>query len=214
MTSRRRLPILPTLIVGLAVALMIALGVWQLGRMEQKAAAIATFRANMALPETAFPLRDPADETYLFRTLSAHCLRVVDWQVIGGRTRDGQPGWRHIAHCATGAEGPGLLVDMGVSNRPDSKVAWTGGPVRGRATQEPDDHSFLTRLAGKAPPLRLMIVSDVAAPGLALSPLPDPSSVPNNHFSYAVQWFIFAGIALAIYALALRKRWREPPANA
>jgi len=207
----RRLPILATIIVGLAIALMIGLGVWQLGRMHQKEAAIAAFRANMTLPETAYPVRNPANERYLFRILSASCVPVVNWQVIGGRTRDGQSGWRHIAACATGAEGPGLLVDMGVSKLPDAKVAWTGGPVRGRATQEPDAHSFITRLAGNAPPLRLMIVSDTAAPGLSPSAAPDPSSVPNNHLSYAVQWFIFAGIALLIYALALRKRWRERP---
>jgi surfeit locus 1 family protein len=54
-----------------------------------------------------------------------------------------------------------------------------------------------------------MIVNESAAPGLKPSPLPDPSSVPNNHLSYAVQWFIFAAIALIIYGLALRKRWRE-----
>ena len=68
-------------------------------------------------------------------------------------------------------------------------------------------------MAGKAPPLRLMIVSDAPAPGLAVSPLPNPSSVPNNHFSYAVQWFLFAGIAVIIYVLALRRRWREGAAS-
>jgi cytochrome oxidase assembly protein ShyY1 len=206
----RRIPIIATLIVGLAVALMIALGVWQLGRMKQKEAAIASFNANMTLPATAYPARNPADETYLFRTLSATCLRVVDWKEIGGRSRAGAIGFRHIASCATGAEGPGLLVDLGVSATPNTKPAWTGGPVTGRATYEPDDHSFLVRMAGNAPPLRLMIISETPAPGLAVSPLPDPSSVPNNHFSYAVQWFLFAAIAVIIYALALRRRWKDP----
>jgi len=32
---------------------------------------------------------------------------------------------------------------------------------------------------------------------------------PNNHLSYAIQWFFFAATALVIYVLALRKRWRE-----
>ncbi|HNJ47416.1 MAG TPA: SURF1 family protein, partial [Novosphingobium sp.] len=30
--------------------------------------------------------------------------------------------------------------------------------------------------------------------------------IPNNHLSYAVQWFLFAATALVIYGLALRKR--------
>lgn len=190
---------------------MIGLGFWQLARLKQKEAALALYHANMTRPTTAYPASNSADERYLFRTVSAHCLRVVGWRVIGGHTRGGDPGWRHIATCATGAEGPGLLVDMGVSARPDASIGWTGGQVTGRATHEPDSYSFLVRLAGAAPPLRMMIVSETPASGLGPSPLPDPSSVPNNHLSYAVQWFGFAGTALIIYALALRKRWRERP---
>jgi surfeit locus 1 family protein len=37
---------------------------------------------------------------------------------------------------------------------------------------------------------------------------PDPRDVPNNHLSYAVQWFLFATTAIVIYGLALRKRLR------
>ena len=51
----------------------------------------------------------------------------------------------------------------------------------------------------------------VAAPpqaGLAQLALPDPRDLPNNHLSYAVQWFLFATTALVIYVLALRKKWR------
>lgn len=206
---KRRLPIVATLVVGLAVAAMIGLGVWQLARLKQKEVALAAYQANLTLPVTAYPAMNPADDRLLFRTLTANCLRVTSWQVIGGRSREGAPGWRHIATCATGAEGPGLLVDMGVGSDPHGKASWAGGPVKGRTTHEPDAHSFLVRMLGNAPPLRLMIVSDTAAPGLSPSPLPDPSSVPNNHFSYAMQWFFFAVVALVIYGLALRKRWRE-----
>ena len=37
---------------------------------------------------------------------------------------------------------------------------------------------------------------------------PDPRDIPNNHFAYAIQWFLFAGVAAAIYAIALWKRMR------
>jgi surfeit locus 1 family protein len=211
---KRRIPIVATTVVLLAVAVMIGLGFWQLGRLQQKEAAIALWRANLTLPQTAYPAMNPADDRFLFRKLSANCLRVTDWQVTGGRTPDDQPGWRHIASCATGATGPGMLVDMGVGRDPHAKAVWAGGPVSGHATYEPDRHSFITRLLGKAPPLRLMIISEQAAPGLAPSPPPDATSVPNNHLSYAVQWFFFACVALIIYALALRKRWRDQEAAA
>ena len=52
----------------------------------------------------------------------------------------------------------------------------------------------------------------VAAPaqaGLQQLAAPDPNDVPNNHLAYAFQWFFFAITALAIYWLALRRKWRE-----
>jgi surfeit locus 1 family protein len=51
-----------------------------------------------------------------------------------------------------------------------------------------------------------MLVSDRAAPGLVRSKTPSATDIPNNHRAYAVQWFLFAGVALLIYALALRRR--------
>jgi len=191
---------------------MIGLGVWQLGRAAEKDALIASYKANMALPATAYPASNPADHSYLYRTVSANCLRVVEWRELAGRTADDQPGWRHIATCATGAEGPGLLVDVGVSPDTQANVPWTGGPVRGRATLEPDEHSALARLFGRVAPLRLMIVAETPASGLKASAPPDPSSVPSNHRSYAVQWFLFAAIASIIFLIAVRQRRAKAPA--
>jgi surfeit locus 1 family protein len=201
-----RLPLVPTLVVGLAILLMLALGVWQLERKGEKEAALAQWRTNLALPAAAYPGRNPADETYLFRTLSANCLRVVSWTTVGGKLPDGRPGWRQIAHCATGAEGPGLVVDAGMSADPALKPAWRGGPVRGTATQEPQSSTLVDRLLRRSVPPRLMIVASPPVAGLAPSPRPDPSTVPNNHLAYAVQWFIFAALAAIIYVLALRRR--------
>jgi cytochrome oxidase assembly protein ShyY1 len=50
------------------------------------------------------------------------------------------------------------------------------------------------------------LVADPPLAGLAANARPDPSDIPNNHLSYAVQWFLFAVTALVIYLLALRKR--------
>ena len=57
---------------------------------------------------------------------------------------------------------------------------------------------------GIAPPL--MLVADTPPPGLAANAGPDLSSIPNNHFAYAIQWFCFAATALIIYVLAVRRR--------
>ncbi|MCE7798790.1 SURF1 family protein [Sphingobium sufflavum] len=202
-----RIPLIPTLVVALAVAIMIALGVWQLDRRHEKAAALAQYRANLSLPETAYPA-NPTDQSYLFRTVRAHCLRVTGWQTKGGAMPGGRPGWRRIATCATGAEGPGLIVDIGMTPDPKAAPAWTGGDVSGTAMWEPDSSSALSRWLGQKVPLRLMIVSRTGEIGLKPSPRPDPAEVPNNHLAYAVQWFLFAGVAVIIYPLALRYRRR------
>jgi cytochrome oxidase assembly protein ShyY1 len=202
----KRVPVLATAAVLLAVAAMIALGVWQLQRRAEKEAMIARFTANAGKPVMALPGFPYADS--LFRRVSATCLEVTDWTSTAGRTRDGVAGWRHLAHCRTGAEGPGFRVDMGVGKDPNLRPAWHGGGVTGMLTQASSGQPAIAALfAGKVTGDR-MIVSESAAPGLAPSRQPDPADLPNNHVAYAVQWFAFAAIALTIYALALRRRLR------
>lgn len=201
-----RFPVVATLIVGIAVAAMIALGVWQLQRRGEKEALIARYSANLNLPPMAYPQLAPVPPEAMFRKAQVHCLRVASWRTEGGRTPGGQAGYRHIASCVTGAEGPGALIDMGVSADPAQKLGWNGGIVDGLITTEPSHESLIGRLFGRATPLRPMLVADVPAPGLAASTPPDPSAIANNHLAYAVQWFVFAGVALLIYGLALRRR--------
>lgn len=201
-----RLPVIPTLVVAALIAVMIGLGFWQLDRRAEKDAAIAMAAANPGRPPVAFPALPPVPPEILFRPSSLVCLRVVGWQVVAGRAADGSVGYRHIARCATGAEGPGALVALGVGQRPDERVKWTGGRVEGWLSEEPDHRALITRLAGKAPPLRPMLVARAAPAGLKPVAPPGAADVPNNHLAYAVQWFLFAAIAAAIYILALRRR--------
>jgi len=208
-----KLPVIPTLIVALAVATMIGLGIWQLDRRSEKEAAIARYAGNRSLPVMAFP-RPPVGDEHLFRRASAMCLEVVGWTEQAGRAENGAKGWRHIADCRTGVEALTTKFDMGVSTAPGVTPVWKGGEVTGSITQAPDPTPLLASLFGKRPPRPLMLVSETPAPGLAESARPDPSSVPNNHLAYAVQWFLFALAAVVIYLLALR--WRDkraaPPA--
>jgi len=202
----KRPPLVPTVVVGLAVLIMIALGVWQLERWGEKQALIARYASNLNLPPMAYPQLGPVPPETMFRKAQVHCLRVVGWRTEGGRTPGGQAGYRHIASCVTGAEGPGVLIDMGVSSNPAQKLGWNGGIVDGLITTEPNHESLIGRLFSRATPLRPMLVADVPAPGLAASNPPDPSGIANNHLAYAVQWFIFAAVATLIYVLALRRR--------
>jgi surfeit locus 1 family protein len=200
-----RFPLVPTLLVAAAVAAMIALGIWQLGRADEKAALQRRYERNLALPPMALPPTAAVDENLLYRRASAFCLEVVGWRKTGGKSASGQGGTRFIASCRTGAEGPGFAADMGVSPDPKANPAWKGGEVAGRIVAEPRSGGLVERLAGKSPPSRPMIVSEKPAPGLQAS-APPTADTPNNSLSYAFQWFFFAAAAAAIYLLALRKR--------
>ncbi|MFS0738289.1 SURF1 family protein [Sphingomonas sp. 1P06PA] len=203
----KRLPLIPTIIVGLAVAAMIALGIWQLGRAREKAALLKSYAAASAQPSTGFPMI-PTDQTLLFRRASAFCLQPVSERVESGRSADGRSGWRHIAACRRGGgEGPGMSVDIGWSADFTTRSGWRGGPISGVIAPAPDHSSLVARATGRAPPREIMLVSATPAPGLVASAPPSPADVPNNHLAYAVQWFLFAGVAALIYGLALR--WRR-----
>ncbi len=203
-----KLPLVPTVLVGLAVASMIGLGIWQLDRRGEKEALIARLAANRDAPQMAFP-SPPVGDEYLFRRAGFMCLEVVAWTEQAGRDAKGGKGWRHLAECRTGAEGMTVRVDIGVTTAPGTTPAWKGGAVTGIITHAPDSTPLLASLFARRPPRNLMLVADAPAAGLSASAAPDPSSVPNNHLAYAVQWFLFAGIAVVIYLLALRLRARR-----
>lgn len=203
-----RFPLIPTILVGLAVAAMIGLGVWQLDRRAEKETALARYAANMGKPVMAFPRLATGDD-YLFRRATAFCMSPIGWQSQGGRNSKGGNGYRQIAQCRTGVEGPALLVDVGVTADPKFKPAWKGGPVTGMITHAPDSRPIFLSMFGDHPK-SLMLIADQAAPGLAPTAKPALSSVPNNHLAYAVQWFLFAAVAVIIYVLALRLRQRNP----
>ena len=190
----KRVPVLPTIIVLLAVATMIGLGIWQIQRLHWKEALLADYASAATKPPIAWPMPADPDALPLYRKSSVNCVSVEGWRASSGRNRAGAAGWVHIAACRTGAEGPGAQVVAGWSQRPENPQ-WAGGLVTGVIAP---DSRFLVRL-----------VADPPVAGLAATQPPSLDDIPNNHFAYAVQWFLFAGIALVIYVLALRRRTGE-----
>jgi cytochrome oxidase assembly protein ShyY1 len=192
----RRLPVIPTVIVVAAVATMIGLGVWQLQRATWKDAIIARYAQAEKQPPITWPTVPLHDaDLPLYRHATGVCLRPVGKRAVAGENAAGEPGYVHIIDCATGAEGPGMSVQVGWSKDPNAKVNWPGGPVSGVIA--PDRRT------------RMRLVAASASPGLEPSAAPSLRAIPNNHRSYAVQWFSFAAIALLIYGLAVRKRLKE-----
>src|SRR3546814_3027240 len=87
----RRFPLIATLIVALAVAAMIGLGVWQLQRMTWKDGLLNSYASAQGLPSIDWPVSPDPQHPPLFRRASADCARVVDWRSGSGRNRAGEP---------------------------------------------------------------------------------------------------------------------------
>lgn len=197
----RRLPLFATLVVLLAAATMIGLGMWQLGRAAEKEAAIARIAGNVRAG--AVEVTPGLDlEANLFRPARVRCQGQSSTRLAGA----GKFGFRVIADCAAGLKEP-LAVQLGTMREPQPPEAWGGGAVSGYLAQAPDSRSLLRQLFDHRPP-GMMVVANPALAGLEANPPADLEGIPNNHRSYAVQWFAFAAIALVIYGLALRRRGR------
>lgn len=186
----RRIPLLPTLIVLAAIAVMVRLGLWQLDRMHEKEALLGRYAAARDLSaEVHWPKDVKAADAVLYRRASLNCLSASNPSTIAGQGAKGGAGVVHVVDCALAGGGTARVV-LGWSRDP-AAVAWRGGRVSGWI----------------APGPRLVV--DPPQAGLAPSVRPDPSDLPNNHFAYAVQWFLFALTALVIYAIALLRRGRR-----
>ena len=148
----RRLPLIPTIVVAAAVAVMIGLGVWQLQRAGWKERLLARYARAETLPPIAWPTVPlKADERPLFRHATGVCLRPIGRRAVAGENRAGESGYAHIIDCATGAEGPGMSVEVGWSRNPNAPVNWAGGPVSGIIV--PDRRSGMRLVAASAPVL-------------------------------------------------------------
>ncbi|MEN7535774.1 SURF1 family protein [Aurantiacibacter flavus] len=187
----RRWPIVPTLVVLLAAAIMVKLGFWQLDRLGQKEAMIAEFSRNAQSSSVAeLSSLDGADDL-VYRRVRFSCATPSGWTAVAGRSADNAAGYVHRYVCRAGE--PALLADIGWSRGP-REPTFAGGEISGVLVRLGEDYKV------------------VASDGLAgLQPIarPDPNDMPNNHLAYAVQWFFFALTALVIYVLALRRRQRE-----
>ena len=195
----RRWPLVPTILVAAAVATMIGLGLWQLQRRQEKLALLEMLAAAQNLPPIAWPTAPSSGPRPLFRSSTGNCLAVTGFRTAAGQNRKGETGFLVIADCRVGAEGPGMAVELGWSKNPNAGRGYKGGLVSGVIA--PDS---LTQMR---------LVASEPGPGLMASALPSPQSIPNNHLSYAIQWFLFAGAAALIYVLALKRRERDEAAG-
>ena len=198
-----RIPILSTIVVIAAAVTMAALGVWQLGRADEKAEMIARYDAALGDPQPTFG--SPSSPENAFRRIETYCAGDSMTQPVSGRALNGSNGWSHVVLCEIGGPDPARPLDeqapdfvietgrvmLGWSRAPEP-IEWRGGMISGTIVPNRDGGGT--------------IVADPPLAGLEPLAKPDPGDLPNNHLAYAGQWFFFALTALVIYFLALRSR--------
>jgi len=202
----KRIPIIATIIVVAAALTMVALGIWQIGRAQEKDDLKAAMVNRPGLPVIDYPFGDASATKYLYRRMRAQCDTVRAVNVSGGKDVNGRTGWTQIATCWNAANDQEFTVQIGLSGDPGSVAQWQGGSVEGLAKEAPDPRGLAQRLFSASEQRPAMIVTDEPKAGLLANARPDPEEYKNSSWAYAGQWFFFAITALVIYALALRSR--------
>jgi hypothetical protein len=189
----KRLPLIPSLLVAAAVAVMIGLGIWQLQRAQWKERLVANALDPARRPALDFDA-DPPRPLPPGSPSRITCTPVGAPAPRAGQNLRGQTGYRYLLGCRAAPSQLIVTVDIGWSPNPALK------PALGART------SF-TGTAHEEAGLPVLTAREAVAP---LQPSKPTSSedLPNNHLLYALQWFFFAAAAVVIYLVALNKRQR------
>ncbi len=233
---------LPTLVFGLAIASFVALGLWQLGRAAEKARQAADLRTQGQLPALALGQDLVAAEPLRYRDLSATGVYEADGQILlEARRHAGKTGFHVVTPLRIDGGETRVLVNRGWIPG-DSQGGPTPAPVpAGAVTVTGQAHipvppalvlhagadaatgwdrrwPYLTidlyraTVPHPVQPVVILLDSTSDAGGFVRD---WPKEMPKEgmHLGYAVQWFAFALIALAIWvrlSLVARPKVGEP----
>lgn len=227
---RIRFPWILTVLSALMFALLAALGVWQVQRMQWKNGLIAQAEAAAALPPAplveVLVLHEPAFRKVLIDCPGLATAPYVELQTI----HEGQPGIRLVSACRPTDVPAEFLIDRGfvadhISARPP--VAASTAPFRvtaelrevpppGPMALPADDGRFFARdTQGMAraldvadpDPNTLFALTSSNPEWPALQPSAPPAAFSNNHLGYALTWF---GLALALVGFYIALLRRKP----
>lgn len=220
------------LIVVIAVTAMIALGFWQLRRLEER----RTFNRDViarteqpAVPVAQLLTGTTPRADIEWRPVTATGRFLADEQVLlVNRSVNGQPGSVVVTPLQLD-DGRLLLVQRGfasldaaVPQAPDGRFDITGRlrnppPRRFGGLTDPSTGELrelqrldIDRLAPQLPAaaLPMFVEMTAASPARAaddLTLLPAPDLSDGSHLSYAIQWFLFASAAATGWVLAVRR---------
>ena len=209
-------------VVGCAV--LIYLGLWQLDRRAWKEDMLADITAGIQADPV--PLPDAIDPSMKYLPVTVSGTTTGAEIDVLSHTREQGAGYQIVSRFVTD-DGRAILLDRGFVpqearriDRPPVRLQVTGNlhwpDEKGSATPEPnlDENIWFARdvdaMALTLDTLPVLVVaSAVEGDNQGARPLPVAiEGIPNNHLSYAVQWFLIAA-TWAVMTLALIWRIRQ-----
>ncbi|MBS1300819.1 SURF1 family protein [Loktanella sp. SALINAS62] len=211
--------IFPVLLAVAGAGVLIALGVWQIQRMQWKSDILADIETSIAAPPVSIPaVLAEAEHEYLPVTASGELTGDVLHVLVS--TEENGAGYRTISAFNTGERT--ILVDAGFAGLDDRATPLPTGEITVTGnllwpdevdgfTPEPDNGLWFARDAvAMSQTLDTEPVFLVAReiPGDTV-PMPvGITGIPNDHLSYAVTWFLLAAGWLAMSGLFIVRTLR------
>lgn len=216
---------LAPLVVGiLGCAVLIQLGLWQLDRRDWKEGLLAEIVEGINAPPV--PLPDQIDPSMKYLPVMVSGTTTGAEIDVLSHTREQGAGYQIVSRFITD-DGRAILVDRGFVpqqmrrvERPPVRLQITGNlhwPQDASAsTPAPnlDENIWFARdveqMAAALDTLPVLVVASfVQGDNQGARPIPVAvEGIPNNHLSYAIQWFLIAA-TWAVMTLALIWRIRQ-----
>ncbi|SLN72496.1 SURF1 family protein [Roseivivax jejudonensis] len=212
----------PILIGLVGAAILVALGVWQVQRLEWKQGILREIESTIGGDPIALPA-DPDPEAHLYAPVTLDgSIGPGEVHVLVSQKRQGA-GYRVIAPFAT-EDGRRVLVDRGFVPVTEKDAPRRIGETALRGNLHwPDDRNpstpendmggntwFARDIAALADtldtdPVLVVVRSETpATPGI--QPLPvSTAGIPNDHLQYAITWFSLAAIWIGMTVIWIRR---------
>lgn len=197
----------PVILGVSGVAVLTSLGFWQLARMEEKRAyldEIETRIANAPIPLPAVPEEGP----HKFQAVTTEGRFTGEYLEVLAGQKGATPGVMVIEAFAL-PDGRRIMVQRGFIEeevrqvpRPPHEAKIEGNlhwPDDTSSSTPPPDQKTGLWFARDVPAMAARLQTEptlivASAPtGDGIAPMPvDTSGIPNNHWGYAIQWFLLA----------------------
>jgi surfeit locus 1 family protein len=215
--------IAPLVFGVLGVAVLLALGQWQVRRLAWKTEILDRIEARLAAEPAPVPAMPTPDEDQYRRVRAQGEILPGELHVYTSAPPRGV-GYRVIVPLALG-DGRRILLDRGFVPIDEKEAArlqepitvegallwpqetdgFTSPPDRGRNIWFARDVGLMSEALGTEP---VMLVTEASDDPAAPMPLPVSVNLPNDHLQYAITWFSLAAI-WAVMTLSLLWRMKR-----